>query len=109
MTDLIQARDESRRLMKEALKERLERGRIWREADRNYHIIKAETTARLLGEGKPATLVKDLVRGDKAVAEADYERGLAKDAFENSTEAINVYKIDVKVIEGDIDREWHSQ
>lgn len=109
MMDSVTERDKYRKLMHQALKESRERGIAADVATKEYRIAKAEKTLLLKAEGTPATLIDTLVKGDPVVAEAELNMNDAIVVYKSAVEAVNVYKIEVKIAEEDINREWHSQ
>ena len=59
-------------------------------------------------EGTPVTVISDLVRGIEYVAQLNDERKCAEAIYKSSQEKINVLKLRLRIVEGDIERAWHS-
>lgn len=107
MTDDLWSEIEGRmRLLDTALREYASRGRLAAEAERSYREALAKEELTLKAEGHPATLIRDLARGSKEVARLAFERDCAEALYESAGEAINVFKLTIRVLEGELAREW---
>ncbi len=58
------------------------------EAKRDYRILKAQAILKLKSEGHPATLITDLVKGDKIVAEARFKYDISNGVYKACKESI---------------------
>ena len=94
------------RLCDIALSQLRKRGRRAAETEQEYRIALAKKELFLRDDGKPATLIGDLARGDKEVAALKMVRDIAEIDYEANREAINVYKLKARLIEAQIAREW---
>lgn len=77
-------------------------------AERDYQIAKNQTILRLKAEGYPVTLIAQMVKGDKEVAEKMLQRDIARVMYDTNKEHINVKKLQLRTIEEQIEREWHG-
>lgn len=93
-------------MVETALTESAKRGKAFAEAERDYRIALAEKMLLLRDQGQPATLVSDLARGDKTVAQKRFDRDCAEVVYDSAKEAINVYKKKIDVLREQIEREW---
>lgn len=84
-------------------------GLAWCEAEREYRKLKTQEILRLKAEGFPTTLILDIVKGLDEVADADFKRNAAMVVYKANCEAINVKKIEVKALEGELEREYVSE
>lgn len=57
-------------------------------------------------EGTPVTVISDLVRGIGYVAELHDAMKCSEAMYKSSQEKINVLKLRLRIVEGDIAREW---
>ena len=73
-------------------------------ASSEYRAAKAVRIRELKAQGLPATLILDLAKGD--CAEKQYERDMTEVIYETQKEYINSLKTEIRVLEGQIDREW---
>lgn len=59
-------------------------------------------------KGTPVTLTSDLCRGRPDIAELKRERDCSEAIYKSSQEAINVYKLRIRMIDAQIARIWNS-
>ena len=91
-----------------ALKLSKDRGIALAEAERSYKVEKAKYMANARAEKIPVTLIRDLAQGDKRISELRKKRDIAKVLYLNATEAINVFKLECRLVEAQIKREWND-
>lgn len=91
-----------------ALKLSKDRGIALAEAERSYKVEKAKYMASARAEKIPVTLIRDLAQGDKHISELRKRRDIAKVLYLNATEAINVFKLECRLVEAQIKREWND-
>lgn len=60
-------------------------------------------------KGTPVTIISDICRGDEVIAGLKFQRDVAETAYKAAMEAINVYKLNIKVLEEQIQREWNCK
>ena len=53
------------------------------------------------------TIISDICRGTPEIAKLKFERDVAEVNYKAAMEAINVYKLQIKIYENQIDREWN--
>ena len=105
--DLLLEIQEKVHLLDKAVNQFGKRGRAAAEAERNYRILFAKEILKLKSEGLPATLIPDIAKGN--AADAKFERDAADVTYQSAKEAINALKIQIKVLDEQLSREWHSQ
>lgn len=88
----------------EAVKKMRQYGIDMAKADSDYRAAKATRIRELKAQGMPATLILDLAKGD--CAKQQYERDMTEAIYDTQKEYINSLKIQIRVLEGQIDREW---
>lgn len=59
-------------------------------------------------KGTPATITSDLCRGREDIAELKRLRDCSEAIYKASQEAINVYKLRMRMIDAQMAREWNS-
>lgn len=79
-------------------------GREYCAAERDYVVAKAQETLRLRSEGMPATLITDVVKGK--VAKELFKRDTADMMYKTAIENVNALKLQIRVLQAQIDREW---
>ncbi len=105
--DLFMELQDKQRLLEKALGELGRRGRAKAEAEQEYRIALAQEMLKKRDAGYPATLIGDLCRGEKHIAKLKFERDVAETMYTAALEAINAYKLGIRVLSEQIDREWN--
>lgn len=102
-------RDEALRMMQVAQRAAKERGITWARVEAHYYSVKARETFELYEKGTPATVIQQVIKG-MPDTNAALETRLAEEVgYKNAVEAIQCFKLIVRVLEADIDRDWNSQ
>lgn len=78
------------------------------EAECAYKKKLTEEILKLKAEKFPATLIAQMVYGVPEVAQVRLERDIAQVMYDANQEHINVKKLQIRILESQIDREWHS-
>ena len=77
------------------------------EAERDYKITLRQEALKLRAEkGMPVTLIQQVVYGVPEVAEKRFKRDVAEAVYQANQEAINSIKLQIRVIENQLSREW---
>lgn len=76
------------------------------QAEQDYRMALAEKILIERDKGLPVTIIGDVCRGDKSIAKLKFERDTAQAVYDANTEAINVWKVHVRILEAQIAREW---
>ena len=73
------------------------RGRAYAQAERDYRVAlrKAVLEARA-----------DICRGDAEIARLRLERDIAQTVYESAREAIQGYKLQIRILDAQLEREW---
>ena len=95
-------------LLEKALSELKKRGKEFATAERDYKIAMRTEILKLRDEGQPATLVLQLCYGTPSIAKLRFERDLAETMYKSALEAINVYKLKIRIMENQYDKEWNN-
>jgi len=78
------------------------------EADREYRMKVAVAVLHGKELGYPATLIKDAIYKDEALARARFERDCAQANYEATKEAINTLKLETRIVNDQLNREWNQ-
>lgn len=105
--DLFMEMQDKQQLLEKALKELGRRGRAKADSEQKYRIALAQEILIKRDKGFPATLISDLCRGEKHIAKLKFERDVADTMYTAALEAINAYKLNIRVLSDQIDREWN--
>ena len=93
-------------MLETAVTEMKERSKKFAEAEHNYRVALSQRLTELRAEGQPVTHLGDIARGAKKIASLKLARDIAEGLYDSSKEAINMYKLKIKVLEGEYEREW---
>lgn len=94
------------KLLQESLESLKKTGRAYATAERDYKIILRQEVLKLRDEGQAIGVITLICHGIPSVAKARYERDVAEAIYKANQEAINTYKLKIKLIEAQIGREW---
>lgn len=83
-------------------------GTEYAKAEHDYKIKVAETVFNLKQDGTPATLISLVVYGNKEVAKLRLDRDIKEVVYKANMEAINSIKLQLRLIEAQLGREWSS-
>ena len=84
-------------------------GTEYAEAEKNYKILLRQECLRLRDEGMAIGMINMTAYGIPSVAEARFKRDVANTVFLANQEAIQSIKLQMRLIEGQLNREWgHS-
>ena len=104
--ELYQELRELERLLDLALKEAVARGRAMTAAEAKYYTVKDLRVRELMEENKAATVINMIIKGEPGVNDALHEYRNSEVEYKNACEAINAYKLRMRIIEAQIEREW---
>ena len=90
-----------------SIKKLRETGTDFAEAERDYKITLRQEALKLRAEkGMPVTLIQQVVYGVPEVADKRFIRDVKEAIYQANQEAINSIKLQIRVIEGQLNREW---
>lgn len=77
------------------------------EAERDYKIALRQEALKLrTGDNMPVTLINNVIYGIPAVAEKRFKRDVEQANYDANKEHINVTKLKLRILEGQLAREW---
>lgn len=106
MNDLVTEISEKVALLDAAIRQLGKRGQAYAEAEKTYKIELAKKILSERDKGVPVTIISDICRGDPTIARLRFERDCAKVVYENAQEAINSYKLQLRLMDAQLAREW---
>lgn len=106
--DLMQQLSEKVALADGALKQFRIRGRAYADAERIYREALAKKILFERENGTPVTIISDICRGDRDIAKLKCNRDIAQTIYEAAKEALNLYKLQIRVLENTIEREYRG-
>lgn len=81
-------------------------GKALAKAERDYKVRLRQEALKLRAEDMPVTLIQQIVYGIEDVADLRYKRDVAQTTYEANKEAINTFKLYIRILESQIQREW---
>lgn len=100
---------EALRLINLAIAEAKERGRKMVLAEAAYYSAKATESFNLLEAGYANTFIQQVIKGRPSVVKAMSEYHQAEVEYKNANEAINAYKLALRVLENEQQREYEQE
>ncbi|MBU5627735.1 hypothetical protein KQI82_12525 [Oscillibacter sp. MSJ-2] len=104
--DLITEIGSKTRLLDAAIKEVGKRGQTYAQTERSYRVALAKKTMEEREKGTPVTIISDICRGDREIAKLRFERDCAEVVYKSAMEAINSYKLQIRILDAQVQREW---
>lgn len=94
-------------LLEKALGEFGRRGRNYANAEQNYRVALAKKILIERDNKLPVTIIGDVCRGDSEIAKLKFERDVADVTYQAAQAAIQAYKLAIRMLDSQIDREWN--
>lgn len=104
--DLYQELQEKTRQLDIAVRELRKSGTRYAEAERDYKVLLRTECLKLRDSGMPIGLIDKTCYGIRTVAEARFNRDVAEVVYKANLESINSIKLQMRLIEAQIGREW---
>lgn len=104
--DLINELWKINELLTKALEQYKQRGREYAQAYRNYRVMLAKELLKLKADGMPVTIAYDIARGKEEIADAKEKEIITESLYESCKEAINTYKLQMKILQEQINKEY---
>jgi hypothetical protein len=108
MQELIQEMNELSALLDKELDACKLAGVQYAENESRYRMALRVEILRERANGTPVTIIGDVCRGKPEIAELKRFRDSSEAIYKASQEAINVYKLRIRVIDAQMSREWNS-
>lgn len=94
--------------LSQSLKKLRSNGQELAEARQTYEIKKSEEIMRMKDNGESITYILGVINGLPSVAKLRFKKDVAEAIYNANQEAINVLKLQTKLIESQISREWNN-
>ena len=108
MHDLINEIGQKSRLLDAAIRELGVRGRAYAQAERDYRVAMSRKILEERDKGTPVTIISDICRGTPEIAKLRFERDRAEVVYKSTMEAINGYKLQIRILDAQVGREWSA-
>ena len=92
-----------------SLKQLRKTGTDYAKAYSDYRIALAKELLILKDEGYAITLAGDIARGNPDIAHLKFQEISKEAIYRANLESINALKLHIKIIEGQIEREWSNE
>lgn len=89
-----------------SIKQLRKNGEALAQAEMAYKMELSKEAIRLKAEGMAVTMIDLVIYGQKSVAEIRFKRDIAQVMYDANQEHINATKVQIKVIDEQIKREW---
>ena len=106
MDDLVTAIGEKVALLDAAITQLGKRGKAYAQAEMDYKIALAKKILEERDKGTPVTIISDICRGSPSIAKLRLERTCAEVVYKSAMEAINGYKLQIRMMDSQLSREW---
>ena len=104
--DLQEEREKNIALLQQSLETLKKTSKAYAEAERDYKILLRQEVLKLRDEGEAIGVINLICYGIPSVAEARFKRDCAEGVYKANQEAINTYKLKIRLIEAQLSREW---
>lgn len=95
-------------LLEESIRSLRVTSQAYAQAERDYKVLLRQEVLKLRDEGMAIGVISLVCYGIPSVAEARFKRDIAEATYKANQEAINSYKLQMRLLEGQISREWGS-
>ena len=106
--DLLDEIQTLRKHLDVSVKQLRKSGTEYAQAERDYKVLLRQECLRLRDEGMAVGMIDKVAYGIPSVADARFKRDVAEAVYKANQESINSIKIQLKLIDNQISREWSS-
>lgn len=106
MFDLYNELQQKTRQLETSIKLLRQNGTAYAQAERDYKILLRHECLKLRDEGMAIGMIDKTCYGIPSVAEARFNRDVCETTYRANQEAINSIKLQLRLIESQIAREW---
>lgn len=107
--DLYIDLEQKRKELNYSIKELRKNGTEYAKAERDYKVLLRQECLKLRDEGMAIGMIDKTCYGIPSVAEARFKRDVAEAIYKANQEAINSLKLQIRLIENQIQREYHTE
>lgn len=76
------------------------------ETEKNYKISLTQEALKMKDSKNPVTFISLIIHGVRHIAELRFKRDVADAIYQANLESINSIKLQLRILEGQLDREW---
>ena len=96
-------------LLQKSLEKLKETGKEYAESEKKYKVLLRQEILKMRDNGEAIGVITLTCYGIPSVAEARFKRDVAESLYKANQEAIQTYKLKIRIIENQIQREWSNQ
>lgn len=104
--DLYQELVQKTKQLEISIKELRNSGTNYAQAERDYKVLLRQECLKLRDEGMAIGMIDKTCYGIPSVAEARFKRDVAEAVYKANLESINSLKLQMRLIENQLQREW---
>lgn len=104
--ELYQELTTKTRQLEASIRQLRQNGTAYAQAEMEYKMLLRQECLKLRDEGMAIGMIDKTCYGIPAVAEARFKRDVAETVYKANQEAINSIKLQLRLIESQISREW---
>lgn len=104
--ELYEELDFKNNQLDQAIKVLRKNGTELAKAEKEYKEELTKEVLRLKNEGMAITLINLIIYGQPSVSTLRFQRDVQKSIYEANTESINILKLQIRIIEAQLNREW---
>lgn len=104
--DLLNELQQKIRELEASIKMLRKTGTAYAQAEKDYKILLRQECLKLRSEGMAIGMIDKTCYGIPEVAAARFQRDVAETVYKANQEAINSTKLQLRLLEGQIQREW---
>ena len=108
MMDLYNELQSKTRELEISIKMLRKTGGEWAKAERDYKILLRQECLKSRDDGMAVGMIEKTCYGIPSVADARFKRDMADVVYKANLEAINSIKLQMRLIEAQLQREWGS-
>lgn len=95
--------------LQKSLTELRKSGTALAQAEKEYKILLRQECLKLRNEGTAIGMIDKICYGIPSVAEARFNRDVAETKYKANLEAINTFKLEIRIIQNQIDKEYSNE
>lgn len=84
-------------------------GKALAQAEMEYKICLRQEALKLRADGEAVTLINQIVYGIPEVARKRFDRDVAETMYNTAMESINSTKLQIRILQSQIEKEWSNQ
>lgn len=108
MDDLMKSLESKSAELTQSIKMLRKNGTLYAQAEKDYKILLRQECLKLRDEGMAVGMIDKTCYGIPSVAEARFKRDVAEAVYRANQEHINAVKLQLRLIESQISREWNN-